>query len=129
MAIIRIQLTTNQQKMLRLGHNLDTLVQRANDLIVVYKRDINPGDWIVVKTHNSMYRIQAEEDGYCLVTGGWFDSQGMSPARLKITGCTWGGSVIKMDVVAACGLCMEFSNRVVTSPIQKIWHAPNELQN
>jgi hypothetical protein len=115
--------------MLHLGHNLDTLVQKAKNLIVVYKADLHPGDWVIVKTHNSIYRLHAEKDGFYQVTGGWFDSQGISPARLKITGCTWGGSVIKMDIVAACGLCLEFSNRVVTSPIQKIWHAPNELQN
>lgn len=112
-----------------MGHNLESLVQHANDLKMVRKADLRPGDWIVVKTFNSVYRLRAEDDDFYQVTGGWFDHQGISPARLKVTGCTWGGSVIKMDVVAACGLCLEFSNRVVTSPIQKIWLTPYEKQN
>ena len=39
---------------------------------------------------------------------------------VKINGCTWGGSAIKIDIVAAAGLCLEFGNKVRTSPIQKI---------
>jgi hypothetical protein len=41
--------------------------------------------------------------------------------QLGIAGCTWGGSAIKIDIVAACGLCLEFTNRLTTSPIQKIF--------
>ena len=54
------------------------------------------------------------------VWGGWFDRQGLSPVRLSISGCTWGGSVIKHDIVAARGLRLEFGNRVVTSRIRAI---------
>jgi hypothetical protein len=41
--------------------------------------------------------------------------------KTTITGCTLGGSVIKLDIVAACGLRLEFGNRVVTTPIQKVY--------
>ena len=33
-----------------------------------------------------------------------------------------GGRVIKNDIVAACGLHLEFGNKVVTSRIKKIFH-------
>jgi hypothetical protein len=115
--------------MMRLGHKLEVLVEKTKDLVMVRKTDLRPGDHLVVKTYNSTYRIYTHEDGSYTVTGGWFDEKGLSPARLNITGCTWGGSVIKMDIVAARGLCLEFSNRVVTSPIQKIWVSPYEQQN
>ena len=32
----------------------------------------------------------------------------------------WGGSAIKHDIVAACGLFLEFGNWVITTRIQKI---------
>ena len=54
------------------------------------------------------------------ISGGWFDYQGLSPVRMSIAGCTWGGSVIKCDIVAARGLRLEFGNRVVTSPIREV---------
>ena len=60
------------------------------------------------------------EDATYSISGGWFDSQGLSPARLSIAGCTWGGSVIKQDIVAACGLRLEFGNRVVTTRIREV---------
>ena len=44
----------------------------------------------------------------------------MSPVRLSIAGCTWGGSVIKNDIVAACGLHLEFGNRLLTSRIRDV---------
>jgi len=40
--------------------------------------------------------------------------------KTTIAGCTWGGSAIKEDIVAACGLHLEFGKRVVTSTIQKV---------
>jgi hypothetical protein len=38
---------------------------------------------------------------------------------MPINGCTWGGSIIQTGVLAACGLRLEFANRVVTSPIRE----------
>ncbi len=45
---------------------------------------------------------------------------GMSPFVTTITGCTWGGSAIKIDIIAAPGLCIEFGNNVLTSTVQKV---------
>ena len=84
------------------------------------KRELGRGDYVVVMTENSVYSIQVLENSTYLVRGGWFDRQHLSPVRLSIAGCTWGGSVIKNDIVAACGLHIEFGNRVLTSRIREV---------
>ncbi len=84
------------------------------------KRELGRGDYVVVTTENSIYSIQVLENSTYLVRGGWFDRQRVSPVRLSIAGCTWGGSVIKNDIVAACGLHLEFGNHVLTSRIREV---------
>ncbi len=86
----------------------------------IRKSELRSGDEILVTTENSVYSIRVEEDATYSVRGGWFDRQGLSPVRIPIAGCTWGGSVIKTNVVAACGLHLEFGNRVLTTRIQEI---------
>jgi hypothetical protein len=86
----------------------------------VQKSELKPGDCVLVVTENSVYSIHVLEDATYRVQGGWFDRQGLSPIRLSISGCTWGGSVLKHDIVAACGLRLEFGNRVVTSRIREV---------
>jgi hypothetical protein len=86
----------------------------------VQKSELHRGDRVVVATENSVYCINVLGDSTYSVWGGWFDRQGVSPVRLSISGCTWGGSVIKHDIVAARGLRLEFGNRVVTSRIRAV---------
>lgn len=102
------------------GLSLDSVVRGAERLSELRKSDVAVGDWILVKTCNSVYTIRAVGDNRYLVSGGWFDRNGLSPKTMTIAGCTWGGSIIKIDVAAACGLCLEFGNRLTTSTIQKI---------
>jgi hypothetical protein len=63
------------------------------------------------------------------VSGGWFDKKGLSPMTTGIAGCTWRGTAIKVDIVAACGLSLEFGNRLITSTIQKVILLPLGWQN
>ena len=100
--------------------NLSELVKRAESLQQIRKGDLQPGDWVYVKTCNSLYVIRVLGNQKYIVSGGWFDRKGLSPMRLTINGCTWGGSIIKIDLVAASGLCLEFGNRLVTSAIKKV---------
>jgi hypothetical protein len=100
--------------------SLAAQTRAANQLREVRKADLAPGDWVFVKTLRSTYRIRVKEGGHYEVSGGWFDQKSLSPKVIGITGCSWGGSAIKIDIVAACGLCLEFTNRLITSPIQKI---------
>jgi hypothetical protein len=75
---------------------------------------------VLITTRNSDYSLSVLEDDRYIVSGGWFARKGRSPMKVSITGCTWGGSIIKVDTLAACGLRMEFSNRVITTTIRKV---------
>ena len=111
------------------GCNISALVEHAEQLKQVRKANLQSGDRVLVKTLNSVYSIRVIEKGKYVVTGGWFDRKGLSPMKTTINGCTWGGSVIKIDIVAACGLCLEFGNRLVTSPIQTVVFMPRGGEN
>ena len=104
---------------LPLAHNLERIVEQTATLQQVGKDDLNFGDLVLVTTRNSVYSIYVLDEGSYLVSGGWFDRKSLSPAKITIAGCTFGGRIIKSDIVAGCGLRLEFGNRVVTSPIQK----------
>ncbi|MFQ5770650.1 MAG: hypothetical protein ACE5HX_08945 [bacterium] len=103
-----------------IGQSLEKIVARTDQLKQVHKAELQFGDLVIVTTQNSDYLVRVLDNDFYLVSGGWFDHHGLSPVRIKIAGCTWGGSIIKLDILAACGLCLEFSNRVVTSPIHKV---------
>lgn len=116
--------------MLRASCTLDSIVESATRLKEVSKAELNSGDCVQVTTRNSTYLIQVLEEGNYLISGGWVDLQGESPMRTTIAGCTWGGSAVKGDIVAACGLHLEFGQRIVTSRIERvsvIRHSENQL--
>ena len=54
------------------------------------------------------------------VVHGWFDRHGDGPSVVTVNGCTYGGSLIRHDVVAAPGLFLEFGNRVSTTRIREV---------
>jgi hypothetical protein len=99
---------------------LNRIVNHADDLQKVAKDSLDPGDYVFVKTVNSLYSICKRVDNLFEVRGGWFDRKGISPAITPIRGCTWGGSIINIGVIAARGLFLEFGNNLTTSPIRKI---------
>lgn len=111
------------------GHSLAALTESVEHLHRVRKSDLRPGDCLVAVTNNSTYILRMQADGACLVSGGWFDRKGRSPAHVRVNGCTWGGSIINVDILAACGLCIEFGNRVTTSPVRSITVIPFQEQN
>ena len=101
------------------GCPLELLTSAAGRLAAVTKADLHWGDRVIVTTKNSVYSLFAVEDGTFWVTGGWFDRHSCSPQRVWVNGCTFGGSAILTDVVAAPGLFLEFDNSVTTTRIQK----------
>ena len=101
---------------------LTDIVEASETLNQLHKSSLKAGDTIILKTNNSVYLIKVLEEEQYAVSGGWFDKNNLSPVTITIHGCTWGGSVIKNDIVAACGLHLEFGNKVVTSRIKKIFH-------
>jgi hypothetical protein len=107
-----------------LHRTLEAIVTQARALDAVRKADVQFGDLVLVTTAHSTYSILALTEGRYLVSGGWFDRHGVSPLETGVSGCTWGGSVLKFDIVAGCGLHLEFGNRVVTSAIRKVQVVP-----
>ena len=99
---------------------LEAIVAHAARVESIPKASLNHGDWVVVETKNSTYSIMVNGDSTYSVSGGWFDRQGLSPHRVAVNGCTWGGSAIKHDVVASPGLFLEFGNGVITTRIQQV---------
>jgi hypothetical protein len=106
--------------MIGIPHSLEATTNHARSLEEVRKRDLRSGDRVMVTTRNSLYTLWALGDRHFLVWGGWFDRQGISPQRVSINGCTWGGSAVKLDIIAALGLRLEFGNRVLTTPIRHV---------
>jgi len=108
---------------------LTKMINQFGYLKELKKDCLHKGDQVFLKTQNSIYTLNVDGDEQYIVSGGWFDKHNLSHTKVKINGCTWGGSVIKYDIVAACGLFIEFGNRLTTSKIQKIIIIPNECLN
>ena len=102
------------------ARTLSAIVDHSQQIEPVRKKDLSNGDWIVVKTRNSTYSICAVGPELYTVSGGWFDRQSSAPFTVAVNGCTWGGSAIKSDILAAPGLFLEFANRVRTTRIQQV---------
>lgn len=91
-------------------------LQRAD---VVRRSDLAWGDSLFVGTKNSIYCINPAHRGW-FVWGGWFARHGPTPAIVGINGCTWGGSVLHSEILAAPGLFLEFANGVTTTRIRRV---------
>jgi hypothetical protein len=98
---------------------LTTIVGQIRRIRGIRKSDLLFGDCLIVNTRNSSYRIVSLGNGLFLVSGGWFDRMGASPATTSINGCTWGGSAIHADLAAGQGLFLEFGNNVLTTRIRE----------
>lgn len=110
----------DRRSMLGTGHSLEKIVDGAVHLKQVRRDDLEFGDLILITTRNSDYSVYVLDNNRYVVSGGWFARKGRSPMQVSITGCTWGGSIIKVDTLAACGLRLEFGNRVITTTIRKV---------
>ena len=102
------------------ARTLSAIVDHSQQIDPVKKKDLRNGDCVVVKTRNSTYSICVVGPDLYTVSGGWFDQQSAAPLTLAVNGCTWGGSAIKSDILAAPGLFLEFGNRVRTTRIQQV---------
>ncbi len=103
-----------------IARTIDRLAAVAPELDGVRASDVRPGDWIVVRTKNSTYALSAVGDGTFMVSGGWFAAEHQEPARVRVAGCTWGGSAILLSMIAAPGMCIEFDNGVRTTRAREV---------
>jgi hypothetical protein len=99
------------------------LVTSAGSVCGVRTSDVHPGDWVIVRTRNSVYAAAAADDGTYRVAGGWFTGS-RTNLRIGISGCTWGGRAIHTGLVAAPGMFLEFANGVRTTRIQHVQLIP-----
>jgi len=97
--------------------------RQARYVDIVRRGDLGWGDTLFVTTKNSTYCINPAGRGW-FVWGGWFERHGQVPAIVGINGCTWGGSVIHSDILAAPGLFLEFANGVTTTRIRSVLVVP-----
>ena len=97
------------------ARTLDSIAAHAPDLRGVWKRDLEAGDWVIVRTRNSVYTLIVLTDGKFAVAGGWFQASPNAPDRVGVLGCTWGGRAILTGMVAAPGMVLEFDNDVRTT--------------
>ena len=101
-------------------YSLDCLTAAATKLDGVRADDLQPGDWVIVRTRNSVYSLRVKGDGTFDASGGWFTREQQSGDGLRIAGCTWGGSTLLTRMIAAPGMFLEFGNSVRTTRIREV---------
>jgi len=104
----------------RFARTLTAIVEHARWANAIRKQDLRFGDRVIVRTRNSVYELWAQGGDAFTVTGGWFDKNHDGPVTVSVNGCTYGGSMIRHDVVAAAGLFLEFGNSVSTTRIRDV---------
>ncbi|MSO50052.1 MAG: hypothetical protein EXQ49_09160 [Acidobacteria bacterium] len=102
------------------AHSLERIADHSRSIQGVWACDIKPGDWVVVRTRNSVYSLAALGDGRFQVAGGWFAAEGLESTPVRVVGCTWGRRAILTDLVAAPGMFIEFSNGVHTTRVRNV---------
>ena len=100
--------------------SLDRLAAAAASVDGLRETDVQPGDWVIIRTRNSTYSLRAYGDGTFDATGGWFTQNAGTGERLRVAGCTWGGAALLTRMVAAPGMFLEFANRVRTTRIREV---------
>jgi hypothetical protein len=102
------------------ARTLDCISDHAGTIQGVWADDVQVGDWVVVRTRNSLYSLAALGHGRFHVAGGWFAAQGVESVPVRVVGCTWGGRAILTGLVAAPGMFIEFDNRVQTTRVRDV---------
>jgi hypothetical protein len=99
---------------------IDDLTEAAGAIGGVNRRELDPGDRVIVSTRNSVYSLTARADGTFEVSGGWFEREGSGTATVEVLGCTAGGHALFTDHIAAPGLFMEFADGLRTTRIRTV---------
>ena len=102
------------------AHTLDRLTAFTTRALGVRGCDVSTGDWLVVRTKNSVYVLAAQFDGRFIVTGGWFSTHGADATSVGVSGSTWGRHAILTGMVAVPGMCIEFDNGVRTTRAREV---------
>jgi hypothetical protein len=111
------------------ARTLDRLATQTPAQRGVWTRDVQGGDWIVIRTRNSVYTLTVLSDGKYAVAGGWFERRSAESQAVGVAGCTWGGCAILTGLVAAPGMYLEFDNGVRTTRIREVKVIRGPLSN
>ena len=103
-----------------MSYSLDAMAASATAVSGIRATDLQTGDCLIIQTRNSTYVLRANDDGTFDATGGWFSRHEDGAMRLRVAGCTWGGSVLLTCMVAAPGMFLEFANKVRTTRICEV---------
>lgn len=98
--------------------NLESFSKSVSNAPVLLKKEIAPGDRVVVNTMNSIYKLTAMNTNQFRVSGGIYEKKKNGTVQTIVTGCGWGGLFVKCDALAVSGLQLKFGNRIITSPIK-----------
>jgi hypothetical protein len=101
---------------------LDRLSSSAAHIEGVRATDVQAGDALIIHTRNSIYVLHVNGDGTFKAEGGWFSREGQTGRRVRVAGCTFGGSVLLTRMLAAPGMFLEFDNHVRTTRIREVQH-------
>ena len=71
--------------MKKTGPDLIALIERSRQLHGVERADLRAGDLVLVATRNSVYTLRVLDQATYLVSGGWFDRQGLAPLRTTVS--------------------------------------------
>lgn len=105
-----------------LAPSLDRLTSAACSIDGIWEGDLHPGDQVIVRTRNSTYSLRVNGDGTFDASGGWFAAHPDAGERLRVAGCTWGGTALLTRMIAAPGMFLEFANGVRTTRIREAHH-------
>ncbi len=111
---------TGEFKLPQRVRTLDGVTRATRSGPSIHRRDLGLGDRLIVKTRNSTYSLLAAGDDGFVVRGGWFDRQPDGPVTVTVNGCTFGGSAIAREILAAPGMFLEFGNTVLTTRILEV---------
>ena len=107
---------------------IDDLTEAAGVAGGVKRRDLDPGDRVIVSTKNSVYSLIVRADGSFEVSGGWFEREGSGSVTVEILGCTAGGHALFTDHIAAPGLFLEFADGLRTTRIRTVRRISGEAR-
>jgi len=111
----------------RKGLPIERLARAAASIGGVRRKDLHPDDRVIVSTRNSVYSLTCCADGSFIVSGGWYELQGLGATRTEVRGCTAGGHALLTEQVAAPGLFLEFEDGLRTTRIRTVRHIPAAL--
>ena len=98
---------------------LDGFVDDLAGVDGIHLRDVEPLTTLVVRTHNSRYRILITNGTAAIVRGGTFFPE---PTPARIDGSSFGGTLLKVGWIGI-GLRMEIvtnGRRIITSPVRDV---------